>query len=80
MAGDILHTILLVGMGFRKLSMAPNAIPDVKKLIRSIPTRTRGAWPRRRSPWRRAAEIETLLESETRKVIPELLDEDEATA
>jgi phosphotransferase system enzyme I (PtsI) len=36
MAGDRLFTVLLVGMGFRDLSLSPRAIPEVKKAIRSI--------------------------------------------
>jgi len=75
MAGDILHTILLVGMGFRKLSMASNAIADVKKLIRSIVYEEARRVAEKALTLETAAEIEALLESETRKVIPELLDE-----
>lgn len=36
MAADRLFTVLLVGMGFRDLSLSPRAIPEVKKAIRSI--------------------------------------------
>jgi phosphotransferase system enzyme I (PtsI) len=80
MAGDILNTILLVGMGFRKLSMTPNAIPDVKKLIRSISFAEAQRVAEQALALKCAGEIETLLAKETRRVIPELLDADEATA
>ena len=80
MAGDILNTILLVGMGFRKLSMTPNAIPNVKKLIRSISYEEAQRVAGQALALPSAGEIETFLARETRKVIPELLDEDEATA
>jgi phosphotransferase system enzyme I (PtsI) len=36
MAGDRLFTVLLVGMGFRDLSLSARAIPEVKRAIRSI--------------------------------------------
>ncbi|MCE9635970.1 MAG: phosphoenolpyruvate--protein phosphotransferase [Planctomycetes bacterium] len=36
MAGDRLFTVLLVGMGFRDLSLSPRAIPEIKMAIRSI--------------------------------------------
>jgi phosphotransferase system enzyme I (PtsI) len=36
MAGDPLHAVLLVGLGFRELSMAPSAIPRVKEALRSV--------------------------------------------
>ncbi|MCG3134038.1 MAG: Phosphoenolpyruvate-protein phosphotransferase [Planctomycetes bacterium] len=36
MAGDRLYTVLLVGMGFRDLSISARAIPEIKQAIRSI--------------------------------------------
>ena len=36
MAGDMLYTVLLVGVGLRELSLAPRAIPEIKKAIRGI--------------------------------------------
>ena len=56
MAGDILNTILLVGMGFRKLSMTANAIAGRQEarpldlLRRGAARRRAGARPRRPPP------------------------------
>ncbi len=36
LAGDTLFTMILLGMGLRKLSMNPTAIPGVRKVIRSV--------------------------------------------
>jgi phosphotransferase system enzyme I (PtsI) len=36
MAGDMIYTVLLVGVGLRELSLAPRAIPEIKKAIRGI--------------------------------------------
>ena len=36
MAGDVLYTVLLLGIGLRELSLAPGAIPEIKKAIRGI--------------------------------------------
>lgn len=36
MASDPMACVLLVGLGVNELSMAPNAIPEIKKIIRSI--------------------------------------------
>lgn len=36
MAGDMLYTVLLLGMGLRELSLAPRAIPEIKRAIRGI--------------------------------------------
>jgi phosphotransferase system enzyme I (PtsI) len=47
MAGDMLYTVLLVGIGLRELSLAPRAIPEIKKAIRGITveeSRDAAAW------------------------------------
>jgi phosphotransferase system enzyme I (PtsI) len=36
MAGQPVEAVLLVGLGFRELSMAPSAIPRVKEAVRSV--------------------------------------------
>jgi phosphotransferase system enzyme I (PtsI) len=36
MAGQPLEAVLLVGLGFRSLSMAPSAIPRVKEVVRAV--------------------------------------------
>lgn len=36
MAGDVLYTVLLIGIGLRELSLAPRGIPEIKKAIRGI--------------------------------------------
>ncbi|MBN1398594.1 MAG: phosphoenolpyruvate--protein phosphotransferase [Bacteroidetes bacterium] len=36
MAGNPLATILLIGLGLDELSVVPNAVPEIKKIIRSI--------------------------------------------
>jgi phosphotransferase system enzyme I (PtsI) len=37
MAGQPLQAVLLVGLGYRELSMAPSAIPRVKEALRAVP-------------------------------------------
>jgi phosphotransferase system enzyme I (PtsI) len=36
MAGQPLEAVVLLGLGFRELSMAPSAIPRVKEAIRAV--------------------------------------------
>jgi signal transduction protein with GAF and PtsI domain len=36
MAGQPVEAVLLVGLGFRSLSMAPSAIPRVKEALRAV--------------------------------------------
>ena len=60
MAAQPLQAVLLVGLGFRELSMAPSAIPRVKEALsgrrREWPTRARSRWPR--SAWACGTEAE----------------------
>lgn len=47
MAGDVLYTILLIGMGLRELSVSARSIPPVKQVIRRITveqSREAAAW------------------------------------
>jgi len=77
MAGDVLYTALLVGLGLQRLSMAPTAMADVKKLIRSITYEDARRTAERIMQMATPAEIETHLAEELRRVAPELLEQDE---
>lgn len=74
MAGDINATILLVGLGFESLSMAPSVIPDIKKLIRSITYADAQRVAEKALTMRSAHEIESYLIAETRRAVPELFE------
>ena len=73
MAGDILYTMLLVGMGVQRLSMAPAVIADVKKLVRSVTYEDAVRVAERVMTMETASEIERFLYQETRRVMPELM-------
>ena len=70
MAGEPLQAVLLVGLGFRELSMAPSAIPRVKEAIRAVhaPRRRRRS-PRAASGLGSGVEIEALV----REALPGLV-------
>ncbi|MHC4600179.1 MAG: phosphoenolpyruvate--protein phosphotransferase, partial [Planctomycetota bacterium] len=36
MSGDVRYTVLLLGLGLKEFSVSPTAIPDVKKVVRSV--------------------------------------------
>jgi hypothetical protein len=42
MAGNPLGVFLLLGLGINALSVAPSSLPEVKKVIRSVPAAERG--------------------------------------
>jgi len=73
MAGDILYTVLLVGMGFQRLSMAPTAIPDVKKLVCSVSYEDAKRVAEEVLRMTSAGDIEEHLRRVTRQFIPELI-------
>jgi phosphotransferase system enzyme I (PtsI) len=71
LGGDIEFTILLIGMGLRTLSISPNAVPEVKKIIRSVDMNEAAKIARRVMSFENTSQILSYLKDETRKVIPE---------
>jgi phosphotransferase system enzyme I (PtsI) len=61
MAGQPLQAVLLVGLGFRSLSMAPSAIPRVKEALRAIRAAEARALAERCLALRTCGEIEALM-------------------
>jgi phosphotransferase system enzyme I (PtsI) len=73
MAAEPLHAVLLVGLGFRELSMSSAAIPRVKAAVRAIRADHAREVARRCLSLRTAEEIEDLL---GRELVPSLLPAD----
>jgi phosphotransferase system enzyme I (PtsI) len=69
MAAEPLQALLLVGLGFRELSMTPTAIPRVKAAVRAARADRAREVARRSLTLRTAAEIEDLL---ARDLVPTL--------
>lgn len=66
MAGDRRFTVLLVGMGFRDLSLSPRAIPEVKRAIRSVTVEH----ARQAAAWCAAARSAAEVRQRLREVLP----------
>lgn len=64
MAGQPLQAVLLVGLGFRELSMAPSAIPRVKEALRAVPAAQARALALRALELGSGSEIEALVAEE----------------
>jgi phosphoenolpyruvate-protein kinase (PTS system EI component) len=62
MAADPLFVALLVGLGFRALSMTPSAIPVVKRSLAALDSRKAAAIARLAVRARSADEVGALLE------------------
>lgn len=71
MSGEPLYTMLLLGLGLRTLSVPPSAVPEIKKICRSISIPQCEEVARRAMTMESAREIDTYLREELRKVAPE---------
>jgi phosphotransferase system enzyme I (PtsI) len=71
LGGDVEFTMLLLGMGLKTLSITPPAIPEVKKVIRSVNMTDCQKIARRVMSFENSQQILNYLRDETRKVIPE---------
>ncbi|MFB3893397.1 MAG: phosphoenolpyruvate--protein phosphotransferase [Phycisphaerae bacterium] len=71
MAGDPQFTLLLLGLGLRTFSCTPPAIPEIKKVIRSVTLEQANEVARRVMDFDSDKEIVNYLRAETRKVLPE---------
>jgi len=73
MAGDPQFTLLLLGLGLRVFSCAPPAIPEIKKIVRSVTMEQATEASRRVMSFDSDKEILNYLRAETRKVLPEAI-------
>jgi phosphotransferase system enzyme I (PtsI) len=71
MAGDPLFTALLLGLGLRTFSCTPPAIPEIKKVIRSVTMEQALEVARRVMNFDSDKEIMNYLRMETHKLLPE---------
>jgi phosphotransferase system enzyme I (PtsI) len=70
MAGQPEYTLLLLGLGLKTFSMRPKAIPEVKKIIRSVTLEHARTIARRVMRFETDRQINNYLKEETRKVLP----------
>ncbi len=73
MAGQPEFTLLLLGFGLRKFSMAPHSIPEVKKMIRSVTIEQATKVARKVVRLDTDRQISIILKDEARKVLPGLI-------
>ena len=72
MAGDPVFTLLLIGLGLRKLSMAPNDIPEIKQIIRKVTISRAEKVTRKVMTMESDREISNYLRGELRKTLPQV--------
>jgi phosphotransferase system enzyme I (PtsI) len=72
MSGSTTYTMLLLGLGLRAFSVTPSAVPEIKKLCRSVTIPQCQAVAERALTMENAINIKTYLKEELRKVLPEM--------
>ncbi len=73
MSGNARYTMLLLGLGLRALSVPPFAIPEIKKVCRSVSIQECRKVAARAVSMDSAAEIEKYLREELKKIAPEMV-------
>lgn len=73
MGGNPIYAMLLIGLGLRSLSITPSAIPEIKKVCRSVSLAQCEEVARRVREMENAREIKRYLREEVRRAVPELL-------
>ncbi len=70
MAGDPHYAILLVGLGLTNLSMAANAIPQIKQIIRALSSEHAKGVAAHALTLATAGDVDQYLDEKTREILP----------
>ena len=73
MSSNALYTMLLLGLGLRRLSVTPSTIPEIKKICRSVTIADCEQVARRAILMENARDIKSFLKGELKKRVPEIL-------
>jgi phosphotransferase system enzyme I (PtsI) len=71
MSGNPLYTMLLMGLGLRRFSVAPSAIPEIKKICRSVTAAQCVPIAERALTMENARDIKNYLRGELHKHVPD---------
>jgi len=72
MAGDPIATVLLLGLGIDELSVNPAALPEIKKIIRSVKYRDAKRMAEKIVTFSTEEEIKEFLATVVRSKVPEI--------
>ena len=72
MSGSPTYTMLLLGLGLRQMSVTPSAIPEIKKICRSVTAEHCRSVAARAMSLENARDIKSYLKEELKKILPEL--------
>ncbi|HUY88497.1 MAG TPA: phosphoenolpyruvate--protein phosphotransferase [Pirellulales bacterium] len=71
MSGNPTYTMLLLGLGFRQLSVTPSAIPEIKRICRRLTIPQCEAVASRALTLENARDIKSYLKEELKRILPE---------
>jgi phosphotransferase system enzyme I (PtsI) len=74
MSAESLFTMLLLGMGLRQLSVAPQNMPEIKKVIRLIHLDDAKRVADEALKLETARDVTNYLRDQTRRILPEAID------
>ena len=72
MAAERHYTLLLLGLGIREFSVAPSAVPEVKRVIRGVARRTAAKIARHALTLVTPEEVDAYLYDETDHLLKEI--------
>ncbi|MEX0978142.1 MAG: phosphoenolpyruvate--protein phosphotransferase [Pirellulales bacterium] len=73
MSGNTLYTMLLLGLGLRRFSVTPSAIPEIKKICRTVTIPQCQVAAARVMSLENARDIKSHLREELKKILPDLV-------
>ncbi len=73
MSGNSLYTMLLIGLGLRQFSVPPSAIPEIKKVCRSVTVDQCEAVAAHVMTLENARDIKSYLKEELKKILPAMV-------
>lgn len=73
MSSNPFYTMLLIGLGLRRMSATPSAIPEVKKVCRSVTVQQCEQLAQRVMSLDSARDVTTCVREELKKVVPEFV-------
>jgi phosphotransferase system enzyme I (PtsI) len=71
MSGSPTYTMLLLGLGLRQLSVTPSAIPEIKRIIRTVTISQCEAVASRALTLENARDIKSYLKEELKRILPD---------
>ena len=75
MAGDITLTVILLGLGLDEFSTSPIAIPEIKKVIRSVKYSEAKKIAEKALQFSTGKEVEKYAKSKLKEIVPDIAEE-----